>query len=95
MRANTVSLCNAKVKTSKYSTLAPMYKGLKKDYRSTNNVEYKFWFCPNDIKRCVNGNKMEYVLDWLVVSNTWLVKIDTNLSRHEVLVLEVARFQMQ
>jgi hypothetical protein len=54
---------NTKIKTGKYDTPAPTYKGLKKEYRFTNNVEYKFWFCPNDIKRCVSGNKKKFVLD--------------------------------
>ena len=36
-----------------------------------------------------------YVLDWHVVPNTWLVKIGTNLSRHEVLALEDVGFQLQ
>jgi len=49
MQANTGILCHAKVGTGKHGTLAPTYKGLKKEYRSTNNVEYEFWFCPDDI----------------------------------------------
>ena len=84
MQANTWTLRNAKIKPGKHGTLAPMYKGLKK-YRSTNNVEYEFWFCHDDIKRCVSGNKKKYVLDWLVVPNIWHVKIVTNLSRQESL----------
>ena len=95
MQANTGSLCNAKVGTSKHGTLAPTYKGLKKEYHSTNNVEYEFWFCHDDIKRCVSGNKKMYVLDWPVVPNTWPVKIGTNLSRQEVLALKDVGFQLQ
>ena len=95
MQANTVILCNAKVRISKYNTPAPTYNKLKNDYCSTNNVEYKFWFCLDDVKHCVNGSKKKYALDLFVVSNTWPMKINTNLSRHEVLVLEDARFQMQ
>ena len=57
-------------------------------------MEYEFWFCHDDIKRCVTGNK-KYVLDWPVVPNIWLVKIGTNLSRHEVLALEDVKFQLQ
>jgi len=67
MQANTRSLCNAKVGTYKHGTPAPTYKGLKKEYRSTNNVEYEFWFCPDDIKRCISGSKKKYVLDWPIV----------------------------
>ena len=35
------------------------------------------------------------VLDWHIVPNTWPVKLRTNLSKHEVLALEGARFQLQ
>jgi hypothetical protein len=55
--------CNVKVGSSKYDILAPTYKGLKKELRSTNNVEYEFWFCPDDIKRCISDTKKKYVLD--------------------------------
>jgi hypothetical protein len=32
------------------------YKGLKKEYHSTNNVENEFWLCLDGIKHCVNNN---------------------------------------
>ena len=70
------------------------YKGLKIEYCSTNNVEYKFQFCHDDIKCCVSGNN-KYILDWHVVPNTWLVKIGANLSRQDVLVLEDVVFQLE
>jgi hypothetical protein len=38
MQANTWTLCNAKVGTAKHGTPTPTYKGLKNEYRSTNNV---------------------------------------------------------
>ena len=95
MQANIGTLCNAKVKNGKNGMPAPTYKGLKKEYHSTNNMKYKFWFCPDGIKRCVSGNTKEYVLDWHVVPNMWLAKIGTNLSRQEVLALEDDGFQLQ
>jgi hypothetical protein len=88
-------MCNAKIGTGKYDTPAPTYKGLMKEFCSPNNVEYEFWFCPNDIKCCVNGIKNKYVLDWPIIPNTWPVKIGTNLSREEVLALEDVGFQLQ
>jgi hypothetical protein len=91
----TGTMCNAKIGTGKYDTPAPTYKGLMKEFCSPNNVEYEFWFCPNDIKCCVNGIKNKYVLDWPIIPNTWPVKIGTNLSREEVLALEDVGFQLQ
>ena len=81
LQAITKTMCNSKVGSSKHGTPTPIYKGLKKKFRSTNNVEYEFWFCPNDIKRCVSGIKKKYVLGWPTVPNTLLVKMGTNLSR--------------
>ena len=63
MQARTCSLCNAKADIGNHGTLASTYKGLKKEFHPTNNVEHKFWFCPDDIKRCVGGNKEKYVLE--------------------------------
>ena len=95
MQANTCTLYNVKVRTGKHGIPTPTYKRLKKEYRSTNNVEYKFWFCPDDIKHCVSGNKKKHVLDWHVVPNIWPVKIGTNFSRQEVLALKDIGFQLQ
>ena len=76
-------MCNAKIRSSKLGT------------HCTNNKEYKFWFCPHDIKGCVSGTKKKYVLDWPIVFNTWPMKMGTNLSREEVLALDEAGFQLQ
>ena len=39
MQTNIMTLCNAKVWICKHGTPTPMYKGLKKEYHSTYNVE--------------------------------------------------------
>ena len=54
-----------------------------------------FWFCADDIKRCVSENKKAWILDWPVVPPTWLVKLGTNLTCEEVFAPEDARFQLQ
>ena len=54
-----------------------------------------FWFCADDIKRRVSGNKKLWVLDWLAIPHTWPVKLGTNLTREEVFALEDAGFQLQ
>jgi hypothetical protein len=70
LQAITGTMCNAKVGTGKHVTPTSTYKGLKKEFRSPNNVEYEFWFCPDDIKCCVSGSKKKYMLDWPIVPNT-------------------------
>lgn len=64
MQACTCTWRNAEVDIGNHGTLASTYKGLKKKFHSTNNVEHECWFCPDDIKRCVGGNREKYVLDW-------------------------------
>lgn len=93
LQVNTGILCNAKVETRKHGTPTPMYKGMKK-FRFTNNVVYEYWFCRDDIKCCVNCEK-KCVLDWLIVPSTWPMNIGINMFKKEVLMLEVAGFQLQ
>jgi hypothetical protein len=44
----------------------------------------------DDIKQCVNGSLEKYYIcvGLAIVPYTWSVKIDTNLSREEMLALE-------
>ena len=42
MLGNTWTLCNANVGTGKDGTPTLTYKRLKKEYRSTNNMEHEF-----------------------------------------------------
>ena len=61
METNTWIMCDAKFGTGKHGIVAPTYKRLKRNFCSTNNVQCKFWLCPNDIKYCVRGHKRNYV----------------------------------
>ena len=89
-----------KLGTGKHDTVTPTYKGMKKKYYSTNNVEYKFWFCPNGIKYCVIISKNKHVLDypnyqfrWVPISQSkrcWLLKtveFICSKGRHFLLVI--------
>lgn len=62
---------------AKEGTLAIEYKGTKKEFCSTNNVEHEFWLCHDDIKQYVSDNKKKYVLDLPVLPNIWPMKIRT------------------
>lgn len=95
LRVNIEILYNAKVGTGSHGTHAPMYKGMKKEFHFTNNVEYEYWFCCDDIKCCVSGSKKKYVIDWVIVPSTRLMNIGTNMFKEEVLTLEDTRFQLQ
>ena len=95
MQAHTNAKCDTRVAKGSHSTPAPTYFGKKKDYHTKKLVEVDFWFCADDIKHCVSGNKKAWVLDWPTVPPTWPVKLGTNLTREEVFVLEDVGFQLQ
>jgi len=95
LQADSGEPCNTKIQCGSDGTPAPTYAGLKKDYRSPRNVAAEFWFCPDDIGRCVKGSKKRFVVDWPAVPMAWPVKRGTNLTMKEVLALEEAGFQLQ
>ena len=95
LQANTNAKCDTRVARGSHGTPAPTYFGKKRDYHTKKSVEVDFWFCVDDIKRCVSGNKKPWVLDWPAIPRTWPVKLGTNLSQKEVFALEDAGFQLQ
>ena len=95
LQANTNAKCDTRVARGLHGTPAPTYFGKKRDYHTKKSVEVDFWFCTDDIKRCVSGNKKAWILDWPAIPRTWPVKVGTNLSREEVFALEDAGFQLQ
>ena len=56
MQTNTCILCNAKFSIGRHDSPIPTYKGLKKEPRSTNNMEHELLFCLLDINQCESGN---------------------------------------
>ena len=89
-QTNTWTLCNAKVRNGKHDNYASMYKSMEKKFRFINDVEYEFWFCPNNFKHCMFGSKNKYVLDWPIEPNIWPVRLATNFLKEEVLLLKDA-----
>jgi hypothetical protein len=87
--------CNTKIQRGSCGTHALTYAGLKKDYKSPRNIVAEFFFCTEDIGRCLKESKTLFVVDWPPLPITWPVKVDTNLTVKEVIVLEEARFQLQ
>jgi hypothetical protein len=54
----------------------------------------EFFFCNDDIERCVKGTKRRWMNSRPDVPNVWPVKIGTSLSRKEILDLERIGFQL-
>ena len=76
-----------KIAKGKKGTAAPTYRGRKQEYGTKREVIVDFWFCSDDIHRCVKGSKRKWVIDWPLVPDVWPVLSGTNLSREETLLL--------
>ena len=87
--------CTSKIAKGKKGTPAPTYRSRKEEYGSKREVLVDFWFCLDDIVRCVKGTKRRWVLDWPEVPEVWPVLSGTNLNREESLLLQHARFRLQ
>ena len=84
--------CKAKIAKGQKGTPAPTYCGRKIDYGTKREVVADFWFCPDDIERCVKGNKRKWVIEWPEVPEVWPILTGTNLTREETLFLQHAGF---
>ena len=87
--------CTSKIAKGKRGTPAPTYRSQKEEYGSKQVVLADFWFCPDDIARCVKGTKWRWVLDWPEVPKVWPVLFGTNLNREETLFLQHVGFRLQ
>ena len=95
LQCGTNDKCDTRIGKGVHGTPAPTYSGPKRDFHTKKSVEAEYWFCPDDINRCVKGSKKPFVLHWPAVPQSWPVKIGTTLTRQEVLDLEDAGFQLQ
>ena len=87
--------CMSKIAKRKKGTPAPTYRGRKEEYGSKREVLANFWFCPDDIARCLKGTKRRWVLDWPEVPEVWPLLSGTKLNREETLFLQHAGFCLQ
>lgn len=85
LQAQTRRKCDARVSRGARGTPAPTYLGQKKDFHTRRLTASEFWFCHDDINRCVQGGPKSWVVDWPTIPLVWHVKIGTNLTRQEVL----------
>jgi hypothetical protein len=54
----------------------------------------EFFFCNDNIERCVKGTRRKWVQSRPDIPSIWPVKIGTNLSTKEILDLESTGFQL-
>jgi hypothetical protein len=87
--------CTARIAKGSKGTATPTYRGRNTQYGGTKVIVSDFWFCPDDIERCVKGSKRSWVLDWPQVPDVWPILSGTNLTHEETLLLQDVGFKMR
>jgi hypothetical protein len=93
-QAITKKKCEAKIVQGSKPTAAPTYTGIMQNTHKKRPEVMEFFFCNNDIERCVKGTKRKWVESRPNILSIWPVKIRTNLSKKEILDFESAGFQL-
>jgi hypothetical protein len=91
-QAVTKKKCIARIIQDGKSTAAPTYTGLMDNYRKNRKDLLEFFFCNDDIERCVKGTRRKWFMSRPEVLQIWPVNNGTNLTRKEILALENAGF---
>jgi hypothetical protein len=60
-QAATKVKCTTRIAKGSKGTLAPTYRDRKTQYGGTKEIVTDFWFCPDDIERCVKGTKHSWM----------------------------------
>jgi hypothetical protein len=93
-QAITKKKCEAKIVQGNKPTAAPTYTGLMQNAHKKRLEVMEFFFCNDNIERCIKGTKRKWVQSRLDIPSIWLVKIGTNLSKREILDNESVGFQL-
>ena len=91
--AITKKKCEAKIVQGNKSTTAPTCTGVIQNAHKKRPKTMGFFFCNDNIKRCIKGKKRKWIQLRPDIPSIWLVKIGTNLSKKKILQLETAGFQ--
>ena len=98
--AVTKKKCTIRIVLHRKSTSAPTYSGAWCNVRLNREEQMQFFFCSDDIERCVKGSRRKWIIPYSdtqkrpPVPTIWLVKIGINLTRSEIVALENAGFQL-
>ena len=76
------------------------YSELWCNVRLNREEQMQFFFCADDIERCVKGSHCKWVIPYSTtlesppIPTIWPIKIRTNLNHSEIITLENASFQL-
>jgi hypothetical protein len=92
--AITKKKCEARIVQGNKPTVAPTNTGVMLYVHKKKLEVMEFFFCNDDIERCVKGTRRKWVESRPDIPSIWPVKIKTNLSTKEILDLESPGFQL-
>ena len=98
--AVTKKKCTARIVLHGKSTSTPTYSGAWRNVRLNREEQMQFFFCSDDIERCVKGSRRKWIIPYFdtqerpPVPTIWPIKIGTNLTHSEIVALENAGFQL-
>jgi hypothetical protein len=93
-QAITKKKCEAKIVQGSKPTADPTYTDVMQNSHKKRPEVMEFFFCNDDIERCVKGTKRKWIQSRPDIPSIWPVKIGTNLSKKEILDFESAGFQL-
>ena len=94
LQANTRKKCTSLIIKHNKSTAAPTYVGMMENYKKSRLERHQFYFCNDDLQRCVKGTRRKWVVSVPPIPDVWPVKIGTRLSKTEIIALEDAGFKL-
>ena len=94
LQAITRKKCTTQIVQNNVAIATPTYTGMMDNYRKSHLDRMQFFFCNDDIERCVKGTRRKLVKSIPPVPTIWSVKMGTKLSKAEILSLKAARFQL-
>ena len=98
--AITKKKCTTRIVLHGKSTPAPTYFGLWQNVKFNREKHMQFFFCSDDIERCVKGSHCKWVIPYSdilerpPILTIWPVKIGTNLTHSKIGALKNADFQL-
>ena len=96
VQAGNGNKCKMLIAKGGKATAAPTYyRGTRTEYKGTKPQTTDFWFCPDQIARCVMGPKRFFVIDRPEIPDVWPVLSGMDLTRSEILELQEAGFCLE
>ena len=73
---------------------APTYIDMMDNYKKNKLERMQFFFCNDNIEKCMKRTKQKWVVSRPVVLEVWPIKMGTKYSFKEILVFKNVDFQL-